>query len=246
MKKKRASIFIAVLMVIQFTVALMPASAAITRSNLTNPSRIADLFTDISAAPNDDITIVLKADIDMSAYGVFETPATNGKITFTGNGHVIKNLKTTRGFFATISEGSSITGLALYNCEVVDLAASSADGHGALAGSMTGGTVSNCIVTGEIAVNGVDNIGGLVGQMSGGSVTDCAAACDITSDGGYVGGLIGNISGGTVTQSYSAGSIDNDSVDYIGGLFGYSTVAPENSYTVTHIKNAYADTFGIL
>lgn len=142
-------------------------------------------------------------------------PVTPGyALDYQGQGHSIEgisvNVTGDAGLFGALSEGSSVSDLALIDFGIVGKNA------GALAGSMTGADVTNVAAYNTAAgltatVTGTGDVGGLVGTMSGGSVEKSsveksAAALVVQSNGGNAGGLIGSASGSaTVTASYAGG-----------------------------------------
>ena len=137
-------------------------------------------------------------------------PVTPGyALDYQGQGHKIEgisvNVTDNAGLFGALSEGSSVSDLALID---FDIAGANA---GALAGTMTGTAVTNVAAYNTAAgltatVTGTGDVGGLVGTMSGGSVEKSAAALVVQSTGGNAGGLIGSASdSATVTASYAGG-----------------------------------------
>ena len=148
-------------------------------------------------------------------------PVTPGyALDYQGQGHsiegiIVKTAAGNAGLFGALSEGSSVSDLALIDFNIAGTNA------GALAGSMTGTAVTNVVAYNTAAYNtaagltatvtGTGDVGGLVGTMSGGSVEKSsveksAAALVVQSNGGNAGGLIGSASGSaTVTASYAGG-----------------------------------------
>ncbi|MBQ7161721.1 MAG: hypothetical protein IJR90_08440, partial [Clostridia bacterium] len=233
--KKRV---IGVILAVVIVISCIPVMSVTVSATEYSQSNAGDLFTALS---NGSVTnIALTSDIDMSAQGVL-TSQSAGSVTITGNGHIIKNLKTTRGLFSEVSS-CAVSNLGLYNCSVIDMS-SSGEGYGLLFGKVGGGTISGCAVAGEIAVYGsASGIGGLVGVNNGASISNSFSMVDIYTDGSYVGGLVGNVNSGSVGTVYSTGKIENEGSNYIGGLVGSSSVSISNAYTTVFIKNAYADT----
>jgi len=142
-------------------------------------------------------------------------PVTPGyALDYQGQGHSIEgisvNVTGDAGLFGALSEGSSVSDLALIDFDIAGT------NVGALAGSMTGTAVTNVVAYNTAAYNtaagptatvtGTGDVGGLVGTMSGGSVEKSAAALVVQSTGGNAGGLIGSASdSATVTASYAGG-----------------------------------------
>ena len=86
---------------------------------------------------------------------------------------------------------------------------------GALVGSISSGTISNCYVEGG-KVSGDKNVGGLAGS-NGGSINASYSTCTVTGN-DYVGGLVGRAFEGNFTASYSTGTVTGN--EYVGGLMG--------------------------
>ena len=101
-------------------------------------------------------------------------PVTPGyALDYQGQGHSIEgisvNVTGDAGLFGALSEGSSVSDLALIDFNIAGTNA------GALAGTMTGADVTNVVAFNTAAgltatVTGTGDVGGLVGTMSGGSV----------------------------------------------------------------------------
>ncbi|MBQ7646016.1 MAG: hypothetical protein IJS94_01990, partial [Clostridia bacterium] len=230
-RKRIIGVILALILVVQCA-----AVMSVTVSADTSVITAEDLVTAIESGSS----FTLTKDIDMAGKTV--TVRDVSGITVNGGGHVIKNLVTNKGMYSSATN-CTFENLFLYNCKVVNRSATS--NYGLIAGSMTGGSVTNCGVAGEMAVYGSNssNVGGIAGSTNGTSITSSFAMVDIHTDASYVGGLVGKIgSGSTVGKVYSTGNIINSGYDHIGGLFGSSAVSVSNSYTTVFIENAYADT----
>ena len=155
----------------------------------------------------DDIVLyscTLAADIDMSGQAWPEELDFHG--TFDGAGHTISNLNVTGtsdvGFIAYLGGRGIVKNLLLVN-------ATSNGSHriGGITGSLYGGTVIACAVSGCKVSGENGTVGGIAGNVDdSGSVTACyAASC--TVEGGYS-SSIGHIAGdadGSITACYYAG-----------------------------------------
>ena len=155
----------------------------------------------------DDIVLyscTLAADIDMSGQAWPEELDFHG--TFDGAGHTISNLNVTGtsdvGFIAYLGGRGIVKNLLLVN-------ATSNGSHriGGITGSLYGGTVIACAVSGCKVSGENGTVGGIAGNVDdSGSVTACyAASC--TVEGGYS-SSIGHIAGdadGRITACYYAG-----------------------------------------
>jgi len=138
----------------------------------------------------------------------------------------------------------SFTGGSISNLTLVDFSVAAGGtglNAGALAGSVSGTTVSNVLAYNSAAfdsasaptVTGTGSVGGLVGSATNGStVTGSAAALVVSSSGSAAGGLIGSVSGGSVTNSYSGGHTVNGA---------YSTTA----YNVTADSGSAGGLLGV-
>ena len=143
-----------------------------------------------------------------------------------GNDHVISNLTV---------EGEGYLGLISYlgaKAEAKDFGAvdvnvtGSQDVVAGLVGYNSGGTVSNCFVTGT--VSGKDRVGGLVGvNHSEGRIIQSSSSAEVIG-GRYVGGLVGINGddeggwgihdGGAIIDCFASGKVTG--VSNIGGLMG--------------------------
>ena len=145
----------------------------------------------------------------------------NYALIYDGQNHVISEVNVSfageAGLFGKITENDS----EVKNLELIDFDITGTTSAGALAGTVTGTTITNVV-----AHNSEDNdskfdnddttagkkpnvtatgaAGGLIGSMSGGSVTKSAAAVYVKG-GTDAGGLIGSAVSGTVTACYSGG-----------------------------------------
>ena len=130
-------------------------------------------------------------------------------LNYDGQGHSISGIVVSNdsdaGLFGALKSGSGIS-----NLELVDFSIATTSGNaGALAGTLTGTTVTNVAAHNsgngmEATVTGTGSAGGLIGSVSGGAVEKSAAALVVS--GGDAGGLIGKASdGATITASYAGG-----------------------------------------
>lgn len=159
-------------------------------------------------------------------------------LNYDGDQNSIKNIvvsgySSDAGLFGAPTGAVSVNNLMLIDFTI------SGTNAGALAGTLTGGTVANVIVynsqekdstfsASNPNITGTGSVGGLIGVQSGGSVTGSAAAVYV--HGNTAGGFIGTMSSGTVTGCYSGGhtsggeyKTDNYNVigsSYSGGFVG--------------------------
>lgn len=128
------------------------------------------------------------------------------------------------GLFANVS-GSSIQGISLYKAVIN---AANSDNVGAIAGTMTGGTIKQCNSYANIVVssNKTTNVGGLVGRISSGTLdrsinagfynaavqsATSAGFGSVTANRGNIGGLVG-LNYGTIQNSINNVRVNVDDV----------------------------------
>ncbi|MBN1126386.1 MAG: hypothetical protein JXA82_15380 [Sedimentisphaerales bacterium] len=209
---------------------------------IDDPYRIAtaeDLIALGQTTDDYDKHFILTDDIDLSGYtfdkaviapqigrgGEFRGIAFTG--TFNGDGHKILHL-TIQGYdflglFGQLEQLASPAMIFNLGLEEVDI-----HGNGPYVGGLcgsngdseynpSGGTISNCHVTGT--VSGRNHIGGLIAWNSG-SITTCYSNSIIIGE-DFVGGLVGyNYWSSSISASYSTGMVTG--VEYVGGLIGYN------------------------
>jgi len=167
-------------------------------------------------------------------------PIGNDAVPFTGNydgnGYTIDGLFINQpgafyylGLFGYIS-GATITNLGVINVDVTG-------GYcvGALVGSGSFSSITNCYSTGNL--NGNDWIGSLVGTIYYSTLTNCYSTANAEGT-NYVGGLVGvNEGSSTISNCYSKGSVNG--VSNIGGLVGmvYSSTI-EFSYSTGFVNGS--------
>ena len=179
----------------------------------------------------------LTADIDLE--GASMSPMTSFTGVLDGDGHVIRNMKISNaventGLFRTAT-GATFRNLGLEEGEVAQTSTYSYTG--ALAGRLTGCTVENLWLR-NLTVSGKGSTGALAGSVSGGSVSRCCAMGTITGT-LYVGGLIGRTGvSAAISDSYAGGSVTSTSNQtYVGGLVGYATnTGIKNCYAACRVS----------
>lgn len=135
-------------------------------------------------------------------------------LDYDGDQNSIKNI-TVSGYESDAGLFGAPTGaVSVKNLMLIDFSISGTNA-GALAGKLTGGSVTNVIAYNSLEkdstfaardnpnITGTGSVGGLIGVQSGGSVTGSAAAVYV--NGATAGGFIGTMSSGTVTGCYSGG-----------------------------------------
>jgi len=189
------------------------------------PYRIATAedMNQIGANPNDwDAHFVMVNDINLAEYTGTEFNIIGNTLTpftgvFDGNGHAVLN-------FTYHSNDTGTVGLFGYvyhwKAKIKDLILIDPDvsageyNVGALAGTLTDGTIANCAVEGG-SISGYSGVGGLVGENND-KILNCYASSNVWGNGG-IGGLVGSNSG-VIFNCYASGSVSGN--DCIGGLVG--------------------------
>lgn len=108
-----------------------------------------------------------------------------------------------------------------------------------LAEEMTGGTISNITLEGEISVSRSGSIGALVGAMSAGSIDTVTSMVKITGTGtDAVGGIVGSITAGALYYCSNYGPISTTTAA-AGGIVGEIATGTETRVTrvVDHCFN---------
>ena len=170
------------------------------------------------------------------------TPIGNNTTNFTGSydggGYSISSLyisrstTTQQGLFG-YALGATIANLVLTTVDI-----SGQVYIGALAGRISGCTITSCYSTGNVNGNGGSAVGGLVGYSQLASIiTKCYSNASVTSTWHFSGGLVGLNDGSTISYCYSTGNINGRY--QVGGLVGenFSSATVTNSYS-TGIPNA--------
>ena len=180
--------------------------------------------------------------------------------TFYGNDKTISNLSIenaglgTVGLFSYLPEGASVERLTLDNCTISG-GNSSNNNIGGLVGTLSGGTISNCIIKNSSISCKNDTqsptVGGLVGELSSGSITNSTVqACTVnavtqdTWNSGAVaqaGGIVGNAAGGTITgcQVKGATTVMADYGEYMATVSAGAIVARNGSATLSNNTYEY-------
>lgn len=115
---------------------------------------------------------------------------------FDGNNYTISNLRISKN-----SSGNAISSQGFF-------------------GSVTGGTIKNFTILGEVKTTDY-NVGGIAGSTSKDTIlSNIIANVDVTGN-EKVGGIVGNNSG-IITNCYNNGNVSS-SYDFIGGIAGYNS-----------------------
>ena len=162
------------------------------------------------------------------------------------------------GLFGSISSVTEIK-----NLELIDFSITGTTSAGALAGTLSGCTVTNVLARNSAAtsaakITATGNAGGLVGELTSGTVQYSAAAVivgDSSTKPTNAGGLIGS-AGGTITGCYSGGHTLTGSYEEwvkthpydvagttAGGLVGISSAAITDSYSTCSVSGTTAGGF---
>ncbi|PIA70119.1 hypothetical protein CDR19_17410 [Ectopseudomonas toyotomiensis] len=176
----------------------------------------------------------LAIDLDAAATSTWNAGAGFAPIdgfngTFAGLGHTVDGLFIYRpnngviGMFGLTA--ATIRDLTLSNVSITGIGT-----VGGLVARLSGGTMTNTHVTGQVSSLG-DQVGGLVGLNDQGFVSQSSSTATV-SGASEVGGLIGRNRAASVTDAYATGAVTGTG-DAIGGLIG-STVQG------TTLTNTYA------
>lgn len=89
--------------------------------------------------------------------------------------------------------------------------------------------ISNC--TNTSSFGGTYNVGGIAGSLYGGSITNCGNSGNLPATGasGCVGGIVGCTSTGQISTCYNTGEITGGSNARVGGIVGLSDGSPSIS-----------------
>ncbi len=182
-------------------------------------------------------------DLNISPYntGSGWVPIGDGATKFTGNydgnGHIISNLlidsySSYMGLFG-YTNGAVISKLGLVNVDITG-----SGNLGALAGQLTGGSVSQCYSTGSVTnIDAGEVAGGLAGGATTCIISNCYSRANVSGE-TLGGGLIGQIgTSSSLTNCYSAGTVTNDAEDGYSGLIDLNF-----SSSNTFVVNCFWDT----
>ena len=179
--------------------------------SVSSPEEIEKALSMISAGTLSSVELVLANDVDYSEYTGIHTKV--DWVNFNGNGFIIKNFVSTKGFFSS----GTVENLGLEN---VNISATSDKTGGILDSN---GTLINCYVTGKIT-SSKNFVGGLIGWSKWCRIENCFA--DVEVRGGHsVGALVGYVDANgnsKIERSSSIGKVIGSHL--VGGLVGsYST-----------------------
>ena len=183
--------------------------------------------------------------------------------TFYGNDKTISNLSIenaglgTVGLFSYLPEGASVERLTLDNCTISG-GNSSSNNIGGLVGTLSGGTISNCIIKNSSISCKNDTqsptVGALVGALASGSIMNSIVqACTVnavtqdTWNSGAVaqaGGIVGNVYGGTITgcQVKGATTVTADYGAYMATVSAGAIVARKGEVALSNNTYEYSVT----
>ena len=176
--------------------------------------------------------INLGCDIDMKG----ETALFNGSFsgTFNGNGHSISDVKIQTGLFRSINRDAVVKNLHISNVVT--------DGASGIVTAENSGTISYCVVTGNMtSSDNADKLAGIAG-MNMGTIENCVFSGEITAADSYsgnVGGIVGLNSSGTIRNCYTLGRI-NASSGNIGGITGRNDNIVENCANYMEVSSKEA------
>ncbi|MDE7324424.1 MAG: Ig-like domain-containing protein [Lachnospiraceae bacterium] len=193
-----------------------------------------DEFITFLSNPSAYASDVINLDCDIDMKG--ETALFNASFSgvFNGNGHSINNVKIQTGLFRSINRDAEVKNLHISN--VVS------DGVSGVVTAENSGTISYCVVTGNLtASDSVDKLAGIVG-MNMGTVENCVFSGEITANDSYsgnVGAIVGLNSSGTVRNCYGIGKIAV-SMGNVGGIAGRNDNVIENCANYMEVSSKAA------
>ena len=183
------------------------------------------------------MVVEIQKDIDMDAsiWVPIGTTAHPFDGTFEGNGHLIEGVHSSlvhnnMGVFGTAN------GIVKNTVFKVDFDANSTN-MGTVAGTMTGGTISNVEAAGTLKGGSLTkNMGSLVGVSASGSTIHSSFAVNAMTGVAttVMGGLVGT-NGGDLFNSYA--NTDMNVSEHIGGLVGDNNGHVENCYVVVGVND---------
>ncbi len=214
---------------------------SITWSNTADPSAKAEVM----------------ADLDMS--GETWTPMVSYTGTFDGGNESrfeIQNLKGSDGLFSSITTDATIKNVTLSNVEIT----ATDKAVGAVANTMTDGTITDCTVSGE--VSSTTQAGGIVGTATAGTITDATNSATVTVGGVQMNYLYGIVGESPITATLTTcldttiGEVENvttavtvtdveSTLDGTGIIVTWddSGVTAENDYVVVSYTPTSGDTY---
>lgn len=155
-----------------------------------------------------------------------ETKAFTGN--FDGLGHNIFDLKIDGKNEDNVGLFAKTVNAELRNFNLIGGEVKGGGNVGAVAGSVTGSSISN--VTNSVDVNGMgDNVGGLIGEAVGAAMDGLTNVGSVTNDavntGGAnqihsLGGIVGLMNGGSIADAKNMGSVNGENIAQVGGIVG--------------------------
>ena len=229
--------------------------------NISTAEQLSGLSTAINAGSGDLYTMLgkvdaihLENDIDLNNEE-WQPIGTKGKpftFTFDGQNHTISNLSINKsneayvGLFGVLNEAGKIQNVKIENASVKGQSR-----VGALVGSAYIGTVSDCVISGNVKIEGNYQVGGLTGYGYA-TISDCSVTGNSDSyvkgvylrndlEGDAVGGIIGYYAEGQKTLANCSASINVEGTRKVGGLagqVGYGGITVSGTFTGTVSTNA--------
>ena len=167
-----------------------------------------------------------------------------------GNGKTVSGLWIDRGSLDNVGLIGCANSARIKNLVIKGKIVKGKDKTGILCGEMSTSTISNCFVEGK--VYGCNNVGGYIGSGEKMSIVNNSSLVSVFASGNYVGGFVGSLHGddgelsncylktdcikgnnyvggfcgsnrqkGTIVNSFLQADIDG--INYVGGLFGYTS-----------------------
>ena len=196
-----------------------------------------------AAKGSDTVKIYKTSDTTGTEVNCYRPVDLTYQLEYDGQNHTIEGVGVKYGADAGLFGSISAPGSKVSNLELIDFNISTTSGDaGALAGTMTGTTVTNVVAyhtdgkadTAKITTTS-GSAGGLIGSIAGGtSVSKSAAALIVSATGGNAGGLIGkSTSTGTVSGCYAGGHTieSGEAVIYSDTAFNVTATRAEGATT---------------
>lgn len=191
-----------------------------------------------SAGGADPLNAILVNNIDLNnlAWTPIGSSSNPYTGTFDGNGREIQNLKVDSAADNTGLFGY-LSGATIKNVTVRGEVASTASKTGGLFGYAGSSTVMNCINHAAIK-GGTTYNGGIGGMAENTNISNCTNYGSITSGVYENGGILGQLNGGTVEQCFNNGTISV--ADHAGGIVGWiDSGTVKNCGNTAAVSNTY-------
>ena len=199
--------------------------------SISTPQELAQLAKMVNDGYITGGEFVLADDIDLSSFENWTPIGTNTNRflgIFNGNGHIIKNLKSTTGGLFGYNCGT-IKNVALINCKINS---SKQYVGGILNFSKTGSMIKNVYLEGNIIGHGYT--GAIVGYNEAGGIEKSYAKAEIKGA-GHTGGISGYYQGLNLKDCFYEGTV-NSTGTCGGGIVGGLNVSIQDCYSIAVVQ----------